>query len=153
VDGLTRAAGAVLARRGELSGPELSCGGRLFQSGDRVIALRRLSEELPRGSPLVVVAVDPRRSALTVSREGTRVNLDRPAARHLGYRYAVTPPLAARLTVGLLVLGPPGTLGRHQDRVVAAAVAGPAPDQALERAPTRRERSERAIEWGGLGKG
>jgi hypothetical protein len=97
--------------------------------------------------------VDPRRSMLTVSREGTRVNLDRQAASHLGYRYAVTPPLAARLTVGLLVLGPPGALGSHRDRVMAAAVAGPSPDQALERVATRRERPERAIESDGLGKG
>jgi hypothetical protein len=153
VDGLNRAARAVLAHRGELCGPELSCGGRLFQAGERVIALRRLSEELPRGSPLEVLAVDPRRSTLTVSREGTRVNLDRQAASHLGYRYAVTPPLAARLTVGLLVLGPPSALGSHRDRVMAAAVAGPAPEHAVERVATRRDRSGRAIEWGGLGKG
>jgi conjugative relaxase-like TrwC/TraI family protein len=135
VDGLNRAARALLARRGDLAGPELACGGRVFQAGDRVIALRRLSGQLPQGSQLEVVAVDPRRTTLTVTGPGTRLDVDRRSAGHLGYRYAVTPALAGRLSTPLLVLGPPGALGRHQDRVMAAAVSAPARERALERVP------------------
>ncbi len=149
VDGLNQAARAVLGRRGDLSGPELSCGGRVFQAGDRVLALRRLSGDLPPGSLLEVVAVDPRRSALTVSRNGSRVEVDRRAGRHLGYRYAVTPALAARLTASLLVLGPPSALGRHQDRVMAAAVTDPAPPLARERFATDHRLPGRDIESDG----
>jgi conjugative relaxase-like TrwC/TraI family protein len=147
VDGLNQAARGLLARRGELSGPGLTCGGRVFQAGDRVISLRRLSGDLPPGSPLEVVAVDPRRSTLTVSWQGTQVEVDRRAASHLGYRYAVTPALAARLAAPLLVLGPPSALGRHQDRVMAAAIVAPAPELGLGRAPTRRELPEQEIGW------
>jgi hypothetical protein len=146
VDGLNRAARAVLARRRQLSGPELSCGGRVFQAGDRLIALRRLSGDLPQGSPLEVVAVDPRRSTLTVSRQGSRVDLDRRGASHLGYGYAVTPALAARLTAPLLVLGPPGALGRHQDRVMAAAVMAPPSVPLLEQGAARHRLRGRDIE-------
>jgi hypothetical protein len=147
VDGLNRAARALLAYRGDLSGPELTCGGRVLQAGERVIALRRLSGDLPPGSLLEVVAVDPRRSTLTVSEHGSRVDVDRRAGSHLGYRYAVTPAVAARLGVPLLVLGPPSALGRHQDRVMAAAVTAPAPGLARERFAIGRERRERDIEW------
>ncbi len=147
VDGLNRAARAVLARRGDLSGPELNCSGRVFQAGDQVIALRRLSGDLPPGSLLQIVAVDPRRSTLTVSGERIRVDVDHRAGRHLGYRYAVTPAVAARLSAPLLVLGPPGALGRHQERVMAAAVTAPAPGLALERFAAARELPGRGIEW------
>ena len=147
VDGLNRAARAVLARRGDLSGPELNCSGRVFQAGDQVIALRRLSGDLPPGSLLQIVAVDPRRSTLTVSGERIRVDVDHRAGRHLGYRYAVTPAVAARLSAPLLVLGPPGALGRHQERVMAAAVTAPAPGLALERFAAGRELPGRGIEW------
>ncbi len=134
VDGLNRAARAVLARRGDLSGPWLSCGGRVFQAGERVVALRRLSGDLPRGSPAggggggrppVNADRQPPGDPRRPSTAGPR--------RHLGYRYAVTPGLAARLAAPLLVLGPPSALGPHQGRVMAAAVTAPAPELAPDR--------------------
>jgi hypothetical protein len=88
---------------------------------------------------------------LIVSRAGTRLTVDRRAASHLGYRYAVTPGLATRLAVPLLVLGPPSALGLHQGRVMAAAVAAPAPDLSLERAATRREQPGLWIDADGPG--
>ena len=160
VDELNRAARAVLARRGDLSGPSLSAGGRVFQAGERVVALRRLSGDLPRGIRAEVVAVDTRRSTLTVSHQGTHVTVDRQAAGHLGYGYAVTPGLAADRAAPLLVLGPPSVSGPHQGRVIAAAVTAPAaglaPDRDRNRAPIRqewpspglaRERAGRSGDW------
>ena len=126
VDGLNQAARAVLAAAGSCPGPALSCGGRVFQAGERVIALRRLSGDLPRGSLLEVVAVDA--APVNADRQpgqGTRVTVDRQAAAHLGYRYAVTPAWRPDHAGPLLVLGPPGALGPHQGRVMAAAVAAP----------------------------
>jgi conjugative relaxase-like TrwC/TraI family protein len=148
VDELNRAARAVLARRGDLSGPSLSCGGREFQAGERVVALRHLSGDLPRGIPVEVVAVDARRSTLTVSHRGTRVTVDRRAAGHLGYGYAVTPGLAAHVAARLLVLGPPSALGPHQGRVMTAAVTAPAPELAPDR---DRNRVATRQEWTAAG--
>jgi hypothetical protein len=85
---------------------------------------------------------------LTVSRWGSRIDVDLRAAQHLGYRYAVTPALAARLDAPLLVLGPPSALGRHQDRVIAAATMSPAPGLDLERYAARQQRPGRDIGWG-----
>ncbi len=148
VDGLNRAARALLARRGDLTGPELSCGGRVFQAGEQVVALRRLSGDLPRGCPLEVVAVGARQSGLIVSRQGIRLTVDRRAASHLGYRYAVTPGLATHLATPLLVLGPPSALGPQQGRVMAAAVSSPIARLTPELVATRHEPPSRGIEKG-----
>ena len=121
-DGLNRAAREVLTRRGVISGPALACGGRVFQAGDQVLALRRIQADIPGGSGLRVVAVDSRRSQLTVDGAARTATLDRRAAAHLGYAYAVTPALVARTRGPLLVLGPPEALGPHRARVAAAAV-------------------------------
>jgi conjugative relaxase-like TrwC/TraI family protein len=128
VDGLNQAARAILADRSRLTGPALSCGERIFQAGDRVITLRRLSADLPGGTLLEVTEVDRRRSALTVSGTGIRATLDRATATHLGYRYAITVGLAARTTGPLLVLGPEESLGPHRGRVVGSALVGRSPE-------------------------
>jgi hypothetical protein len=124
-DGLNQAARRLLASRGALAGPELRCGGRVFQAGEEVIALRRLSGELPQGTRMEVVEVKARQPALTVRRPGFTATLDLRASRHLGYSYAVTPALAVQAPGPLLVLGPPSALGRCQERVLGAAMAAP----------------------------
>ena len=106
-DGLNRGLPEILVRRGAIAGPALASGGRVFQAGDRAIALRRIQSDIPGGSGLRVVAVDERRSQLTVVGDGGTATLDRHAAAHLGYGYAVTPALAARTTGPFLMLGPP----------------------------------------------
>jgi conjugative relaxase-like TrwC/TraI family protein len=128
VDGLNQAARAALVGRGIVSGPALECGGRVLQAGDRVLALRRLAPDVPPGAPLTVLGLDPARAQVTVASQHNgrnAVTLDRRAAAHLGYGYAMTPPLAARTAGPLLVLGPPAALGLHQSRVLAASWVAP----------------------------
>ncbi len=137
-DGLNRAAREVLVRRGAIAGPALASGGRVFQAGDRAIALRRIQSDIPGGSGLQVVAVDDRRSQLTVVGAGRTATLDRHAAAHLGYGYAVTPALVAHTHGPLLMLGPPEALGSHRARVAAAVVVAAERDS-----PTRR----RSVGW------
>ncbi len=137
VDALNQAARAILAGRSQLTGPELACGERIFQAGDRVVTLRRLSAEMPRGTLLKVAEVDRRRSTLTVDGNGINAILDRTTATHLGYRYAVTVGLAARTAGPLLVLGPEESLGPHQGRVVGSAVVVPSPEPPWARVSLR----------------
>jgi hypothetical protein len=132
-DGLNQAARHLLAGRGALAGPELRCRGKVFQAGDEVIALRRLSGELPQGTRLEVLEVKVRESALTVRRPGFTTTLDLRASSHLGYSYAVTPALAVRAAGPLLVLGPLSALGPCQGRVLGAAMAAPIRAAGLER--------------------
>ena len=141
-DALNQAARTLLASRGALTGPELRCGGKVLQAGEQVIALRRLTGGIPQGSRLEVAAVNTRQSRLTVRRSGFITTLDRTAAAHLGYRYAVTPALAGHTTGPLLVLGPPSALGPQQGRVLAAAMVAPVREAARVRMrpPSGRER-------------
>jgi conjugative relaxase-like TrwC/TraI family protein len=136
-DGLNQAARSVLERRSRVGGPGLASGSRLFQAGDQVLALRRLAADLPAGTFLEVLAVDPHRGTARVAREDRRHTLDRAAMAHLGYGYAATPGVASRSTGPLMVLGPPDALGPHRARVVAAALVaptrGPARDRAFEK--------------------
>jgi conjugative relaxase-like TrwC/TraI family protein len=125
IDRLNQAAREVLVRRGEVSGPALSCGRRVFQPGDRVLALRRLLPDLPGGTVLQVLAVDARRTELTVAWDGHRAQVHRQNAAHLGYAYAVTPAYVGHTRGPLLMLGPPEALGRHRSRVAAAAMVAP----------------------------
>jgi conjugative relaxase-like TrwC/TraI family protein len=124
VDGLNQSARAALVGRGIVAGPALECGGRVLQAGDRVLALRRVAPDVPRGASLTVVGLDAARAEVTVATQPdgrNAVALDRRAAAHLGYGYAMTPPLAARTPGPMLVLGPPAALGPHQSRVLAAS--------------------------------
>jgi conjugative relaxase-like TrwC/TraI family protein len=134
-DGLNQAARTVLLRRGCIGGPGLASGSSLFQAGDRVLALRRLAPDIPGGTFLQVLAVDPRRGVATVGRGGRFDTLDRAALAHVGYGYAATPAVASRSTGPLMVLGPPDAVGPHRVRVVAAALVAPtrgaAPDRAF----------------------
>jgi hypothetical protein len=133
-DGLNQAARTVLSRRGGIGGPGLAVGSRLFQAGDRVLALRRVATDLPAGTFLEVLTVDPRRGTARVAREGGRYTLERAALAHVGYGYAATPAIASRGTGPLMILGPPDVVGPHRARVVAAALVTPTRGVARERA-------------------
>jgi conjugative relaxase-like TrwC/TraI family protein len=133
-DGLNQAARTVLLRRGCIGGPGLAVGSRLFQAGDQVLALRRLAADLPAGTFLDVLDVDPRRGTARVAREGRGHSLERAAVAHLGYGYAATPGIASRGTGPLMILGPPDVKGLHRTRVVAAALVTPTRGVARERA-------------------
>jgi hypothetical protein len=84
-----------------------------------------------------VVEVDPRRRAATVTWDGGTAMLDRVALAHLGYGYAVTPPLAARNSRPLMVLGPADSMGPHRGRVLAAAHVRPDTERARDRSISR----------------
>jgi hypothetical protein len=155
-DGLNQAARAVLLRRGCISGPGLASGSRLFQAGDQVVALRRVAPDLPGGTFLTVVAVDPRRGTARVARGSRLDTLDRAALAHLGYGYAATPGFASRSRAPLMVLGPPDVVGPHRARVVAAALVTPEPgivrDQVFHIArEAKRGASIKVREIGGIG--
>jgi conjugative relaxase-like TrwC/TraI family protein len=125
VDGLNQAARAVLARRGEIAGPGLSCRGRVIQAGDRMLTLRRAAPDLPGGTAVDVAEVDPDRARVTVRWGRRNAVLDRGDSAHLGYAYAVTPAWAARTPGRFMVLGPPDAVGPHRGRVAMAAVVAP----------------------------
>ncbi len=125
VDGLNLAARRLLAEAGQLTGPTLYSKSRAFQVGDDVIALRRLSASVQGGTRLQVADIDRRGSTMTLQGEKEVVSVDRAAATHVGYGYAMTPGLAARTRDPLLVLGPPSVLGKGRERVIGAAVVVP----------------------------
>jgi conjugative relaxase-like TrwC/TraI family protein len=122
VDGLNQAARAQLVARGHLTGPQVVAGGRAFQAGDRMVALRRLAPGLAPGATASIVEVDARRRTARVSWDHGNAVLDRSALSHAGYAYALTPGLAARIASPLLVLGPPEIMGPHRARVRGAAL-------------------------------
>jgi hypothetical protein len=132
-DGLNQAARAMAVARGRIGGPALPIGGRLFQQGDQALALRRLAPALAPGTLVSVVEVDPRRRAATVTWDGGTAILGRMALAHLGYGYAITPPLAARTPRPLMVLGPAESMGPHRGRVMAAAYVRPDVERARDR--------------------
>jgi hypothetical protein len=144
-DGLNQAARTLLVRRGEVGGPSVASGSRQFQTGDRVVALRRLSHEVRGGTFLSVLDVDARRSRATVGWGGRTAILDRPALAHMGYAYAATPALAAHSAGSLMVLGPPDAMGRHQARVVAAALVAVPPSTWRTRAAERTRNQDRGL--------
>ncbi len=127
-DALNQAARSVRVRRGEIGGPALACGGRVLQTGDRVLPLRRLDGELARASALTVVEVDPARSEVTVSVGRRTRTLGRREAAHLGYGYAVTPALLPLSNGPVLLLGPSDGIAGSRDRtLVTSAVVVPEP--------------------------
>jgi conjugative relaxase-like TrwC/TraI family protein len=116
---LNLAARRHLADHRELAGPGLTVGRRLFQAGDRVIAMGRLAPDVPTGHLGRVLEVRPGRRQVVVARGAHRVDvLDRSAARHLGYGYALTPALARWTREPLVLLGSPDAVPRLRDRVV-----------------------------------
>jgi hypothetical protein len=119
-DALNQAARALLVEREQIGGPVLRSGGRSYQAGEQALALRRLAPALPPGTLLSVAEVDPRRRAAIVTWAGHTAVLDRADLAHVGYGYAVTPPLAARAPNPLMVLGPADAMGAHRARVIAA---------------------------------
>jgi conjugative relaxase-like TrwC/TraI family protein len=147
-DGLNEAGRALVLRRGELAGPSWACGSRVFQAGDRAVALRRLSPDIPAGTFLGMAAVDPRRQEATVTCRRRTLTVDRAGARHLGYGYAATPALAAAAAGPLVLLGDRAAIGAQRARVVTAAVVGPPPALGLQRAAARAREQGR---WAGMG--
>jgi conjugative relaxase-like TrwC/TraI family protein len=143
-DGLNQAARTVLLRRGCIGGPGLAFGSHLFQAGDQALALRRLAADLPAGTFLEVLAVDPRRGTARVAQAGRRHTLDRAAMAHLGYGYAATPAVASRSTGPLIVLGPLDAVGPHRARVAAAALVAPTRGVARERAFEKTREPDRS---------
>jgi conjugative relaxase-like TrwC/TraI family protein len=153
-DALNQAARSIRVRRGEIGGPALACGGRVLQTGDRVLPLRRIDGELSRASALTVVEVDPARSEVTVI-VGTRTRtLGRRDAAHLGYGYAVTPALLPLSNGPVLLLGPSDGIAGARDRtLVTSAVVVPEPptrdrSRATETGPrlVPRHETERGLE-------
>jgi conjugative relaxase-like TrwC/TraI family protein len=142
-DGLNQAARTVLLRRGCINGPGLPSGSRLFQAGDQVLTLRRLAPDLPGGTFLSVVAVDPRLGTALVARGSRLDTLDRTAVAHLGYGYAATPAIASRCNGPLMVLGPPDGMGAHRARVVAAALVAPTHGAVWDRAVWKTHQHDR----------
>jgi hypothetical protein len=144
VDGLNQAARALLVEQGGLQGPQVVCGGRVFQPGDRVLALRRLAPDLAPGTAASIVEVDPRRRTARVAWDGGNAVLDRTALDHAGYAYALTPGLAARTGSPLLVLGPADVTGPHRARVLGAAQV----ERSAQRGAQRGRRQERGTTLG-----
>jgi conjugative relaxase-like TrwC/TraI family protein len=108
-DYLNAAARAYRQAIGELRGPALRAGGREFQAGDEVRALRRRPElgRVPAGTIGVVTAIDPAHGRFTVRWPAITVTLsatDRPASAVV-HAYATTPAYARRHAGPLLALG------------------------------------------------
>jgi hypothetical protein len=125
VEGLNAAARTMLTRVGGIQGPRLVARGRPFQAGDAVIALRRLGSEAPFASRGTVAEVDPARRRAAIAWKGKVTWMASADLARVGYGYAVTPAVAARVSGPLMVLGRAEDLGRDRGRVVAAARAAP----------------------------
>jgi conjugative relaxase-like TrwC/TraI family protein len=130
-DRLNLAARAILVARGQIDGPALVSRGRVFQAGDEALSLRRLAPGLPPGTFVSVAKIDARRRLATVTWGGSTATLDQAALAHAGYGYAVTPPLAARASGPLMVLGPADSMGPHRARVAVAARGAAVPDRGI----------------------
>jgi hypothetical protein len=94
---------------GELRGPALRAGGREFQAGDEVRALRRRPElgRVPAGTIGVITAIDAAHGRFTVRWPATTVTLsatDLPRSAVV-HAYATTPAYARRHAGPLLSLG------------------------------------------------
>jgi conjugative relaxase-like TrwC/TraI family protein len=103
VEDLNRRARGRLIEAGELSGPEVSFGGRPFQVGDQVIATRNARHlGVANGTRGDVVAIDDEAAALTLrTTSGAEVTLDRPYLEggHLMHGYASTTHKVEGMTV------------------------------------------------------
>jgi conjugative relaxase-like TrwC/TraI family protein len=103
VEDLNRRARGRLAEAGELSGPEVTFGGRAFQVGDRVMATKNARHlGVSNGTRGDVVAIDAGARTLTMhTSRGTDVTLDRPylESGHLMHGYASTTHKVEGMTV------------------------------------------------------
>ncbi len=123
VEALNAEARSRLADRGEVHGPELRADGRVYQAGDRVMALRRLG--VGAGTFGTVVAVDSQRARLHVEWPKGTARIDRHDARRIGHGYAATPSRVATTGMELLLLGDPGTVRHLRTSVIAIALVTP----------------------------
>jgi len=92
---LNTLARAVRTRAGELSGPTVVIGGRPFQAGDEVAALKRhvALGSVPGGTQGRVTAVDPERKQATIEWHGReQPHTVTAKAAPLTHGYATTPP-------------------------------------------------------------
>ena len=120
VEALNDAARHHVGGLGLLGGPELVVGGRGYRSGDTVVTIRPLRSGLAAGTLGTVLAVDPGASSAVIRWPRGPATVDGPSLARVGHGYAVTPRLASRCEVPLLVLGPSGGLGLERNRVVEA---------------------------------
>jgi hypothetical protein len=132
---LNDAARRHLAHLGELTGPELSLGGRGFRAGDTVVAVRPLGSGLPAGTLGRVLEVDQAHSTAAIRWPRSVAHLDRAALARIGHGYAATPRLASRCDTPVLVLGPADGIGLQRRRVLEAFSArdAPGPVRSVER--------------------
>lgn len=108
-DYLNAAARAHRDAIGELSGPALGAGGREFQVGDEVRALRRRPElgRVPAGTMGIVTAIDPAHARLTVRWPASTVTVSATGLPRsaLAHAYATTAAYARCHAGPLLALG------------------------------------------------
>ncbi|MDQ2754858.1 MAG: relaxase domain-containing protein, partial [Actinomycetota bacterium] len=124
VDVLNDAARRRLVTDGTIAGPAVAAGGRTYQPGDRVLAIRQIA--VPAGTVGLVRATDPDAGTLSVDWGQRQVTLDRHDARRISHGYATTPAMLHLVEGPLLVLGDPRQLGRESRRVAHAAFVIPA---------------------------
>lgn len=124
---LNAAARARVVGQGAIGGQAMHAGGRVWQAGDRVLALRaNRAARVPAGSRGTVgdVAGDGRSMTVTWDEALPETRLERGRAAFVGPGWATTPALAATAGGPVLVLGAPGrALPRH--RVAGATVVAP----------------------------
>lgn len=111
---LNEAARSVLVERGAIGGAAMVSGGRTWQAGDRVLALRaNQALGVPAASLGTVAGIDAGGRAMTVAWDGQRGarRIERGRAGFVGYGYATTPALAASAGVDAAVLGAPERSG------------------------------------------
>ncbi len=125
---LNAAARGRLVGEGGIGGQAMHAGGRVWQAGDRVLALRaNRAARVPAGSRGTVgdVAGDGRSMTVTWDKALPDTHLERGRAGFVGPGWATTPALAATAGGPVLVLGAPSrALPRH--RVAGATVVAPA---------------------------
>jgi conjugative relaxase-like TrwC/TraI family protein len=123
--GLALAARNLLVRDGRVDGPCLWAKGLPLQPGDRVVALRSLGPDARRGALGTIRDVDDRHGAALVAWDAQPRpwRAGKAEARLLGYGYAATPSLAARVDAPLLLLGEPEAVPRLRERVLTHACA------------------------------
>lgn len=119
---------------GQLTGPSIEAGGRSFQTGDQVIAIRA-GTGLRSGTPGTVLEVNPRRRSVTIGwRDGRAADVRAQSLGTIGHGYATTPAVASRMEVPVFVLGRAEGLGLDRARVAAAiSVERPGPGRGLDR--------------------
>ncbi len=117
---LNDAARSHLREIGHLAGPSINAGGRSFQAGDQVIAIRA-GAGLRSGTPGTVLEVNPRRGSVTIGwPNGRAADLRRQSLGSIGHGYATTPAVASRMEGPVFVLGRAEGLGLDRARVAAA---------------------------------